>query len=189
MDHSLLVTLLATLGIAIIALAWRWLRSRPQDPQHHTSTTAPRLPNAHGAEAAFDPHATRIFLKPSPKAAPLVRKGGATIDGADARLVALSGPHKGKTFDVNSNGRGIILGRQAVCDIQLSDRRVSGRHAWIGIINGKAVLRDLKSTNGTFVNAKMDAPVHQVELLPGDMVVLGGHRGDQFHFVLKDKNP
>lgn len=105
----------------------------------------------------------------------------------EARLVGLSGAHKGRSFDIGGNDKGLFIGRQSVCDIQLQDKRVSGRHAWIGIVDGKAILRDLKSTNGTYVNAKMDTPIHQVELRPGDMVVLGGHLGEQFHFLVKEK--
>jgi pSer/pThr/pTyr-binding forkhead associated (FHA) protein len=66
----------------------------------------------------------------------------------------------------------------------IADPRVSYHHAWIGIVDQKAVLRDLGSTNGTFLNAQIDAPVGEVVLSPGDTIFFGGHGRDQFRFVL-----
>lgn len=191
MEQSLITGLFATAGLAIGAGAVVWHRARKvkKAPASQTIQVVPDVSEQRAREGKFDPEATRIFSASMPplNARPMTRQGGFVLGAAEARLVGLSGHHKGRSFDISGNGRGLFLGRQPACDIQLEDRRVSGRHAWIGIIDGKAILRDLKSTNGTFVNAKMDAPIHQVELHPGDMVVLGGHGGAQFHLIVKDK--
>ena len=59
---------------------------------------------------------------------------------------------------------------------------VSGRHAWIGLVDGKITLRDLQSTNGTFLNAQLRTPVNEVKLRSGDTIFIGGHLGEQFRF-------
>lgn len=48
----------------------------------------------------------------------------------------------------------MTIGRHAHNDIVIEDRAVSGEHAAITIGAGNAVLEDLGSTNGTFVNGQ-----------------------------------
>lgn len=68
----------------------------------------------------------------------------------------------------------VVVGRHAVVDLRFSpdqDLDVSGRHAEIRQIDGKYLLQDVGSTNGTFVNnKKADA---QVELKDGDRIRFG----------------
>jgi pSer/pThr/pTyr-binding forkhead associated (FHA) protein len=42
----------------------------------------------------------------------------------------------------------------------------------------------LGSTNGTFLNARIDSPVSEIALSPGDTIFFGGHGRDQFRFVV-----
>ncbi|GEM_PF-427396 len=62
-----------------------------------------------------------------------------------------------------------VLGRKDA-DIIINDPMVSKRHAAIQIINGKLLLVDLHSTNGTLLNSE---PVSQRELKPGDRISIG----------------
>lgn len=62
-----------------------------------------------------------------------------------------------------------ILGRKD-SDILINDQMVSKRHAAIQIINGKLMLVDLHSTNGTNLN---NEPVSQRELKTGDRIGIG----------------
>jgi predicted component of type VI protein secretion system len=64
------------------------------------------------------------------------------------------------------------VGREAGIQISLpDDTQVSRRHARISPQNGAAVVEDLGSTNGTFVN---DQPIHSPRALnPGDRVRIG----------------
>ena len=55
-------------------------------------------------------------------------------------------------------------------DFQITEASVSGTHCQILLDNGKAVIRDLGSTNGTFVNR---APVKEAVLQPGQTIHLG----------------
>jgi pSer/pThr/pTyr-binding forkhead associated (FHA) protein len=48
----------------------------------------------------------------------------------------------------------MIIGRHSANDIPLPDRTVSKRHAVVGRVRGQAVVKDLGSRNGTFVNGK-----------------------------------
>lgn len=138
---------------------------------------ARRLRNA--AEQARKPDAQ---ASPAAAMAPDANRHAATLPAAaSARLVALSGALKGRRFGVTAAG--IKVGRDPDNGIVIADPRVSHHHAWIGIVDDKVVLRDLGSTNGTFLNARRDALVTEAALMPGDTIFFGGHGGDQFRFL------
>lgn len=65
------------------------------------------------------------------------------------------------------------IGRRPYNDIALDDLTVSGEHAVLHCSGREAVIHDLKSRNGTFVNQK---PVMQKELVDGDRVDIGIYR-------------
>jgi len=47
-----------------------------------------------------------------------------------------------------------VIGRSSSCNLQLTTSGVSGRHAEIVLVDDRIQLRDLNSTNGTFMNGK-----------------------------------
>ena len=60
----------------------------------------------------------------------------------------------------------MVLGRQAECDLQLTEGHASRRHARFSLVDGAVWLEDLSSANGTFVNgAKITG---KVKLASGD---------------------
>lgn len=62
----------------------------------------------------------------------------------------------------------ILIGRDIICNIVLNDNFVSRRHAEMIISdNGQVMIRDLGSSNGTFVNGNR---ISESYLLPGDIV-------------------
>jgi hypothetical protein len=63
------------------------------------------------------------------------------------------------------------LGRGFANDFKIDDPSVSGSHCQITIENGNAVIKDLGSTNGTFVNR---SPVQEAPLQSGQTIHLGG---------------
>lgn len=63
------------------------------------------------------------------------------------------------------------IGRDASCDITLSDTYASQQHARISNRNGSWVIEDLGSTNGTYLNQrKVTVPT---ALAPGDSIRIG----------------
>lgn len=86
-----------------------------------------------------------------------------------AWLVHAAGPHRGRDVRL---GAGITrVGSARDADIQLSgDSYASSKHAEITIDRGGAQLRDLGSTNGTFVNGDR---VQNASLVDGDRVRFG----------------
>jgi len=69
-------------------------------------------------------------------------------------------------------GRALVIGRSRSCDLRLPSGDASRRHAEIvGTVEGY-VLRDLDSTNGSFVNGEM---VREHLLKAGDRIQISGH--------------
>lgn len=135
-------------------------------------------------EAPFDANATRVHFRPAAPGEPseLPQRDEAMLPAtALAKLICVGGTQKGNSFPVTTAG--VTVGRDAKNDIVITDPRASNQHAWVGIIGRQAVLRDLGSTNGTFLNAHMDALISEAALSPGDTIFFGGHGGDQFRFV------
>ncbi len=74
------------------------------------------------------------------------------------QFVVQSGGEPGKTYDLGLNGM-LSVGRQSANDIVVSDEQVSRRHAEIKGVTGGAMVTDLGSSNGTFVNgARVSSP-------------------------------
>jgi hypothetical protein len=85
-------------------------------------------------------------------------------------LVALDGPQKGEDFRLREGKN--ALGTEPASEVVLRDPAVSARHASISYKDGKFVITDLDSTNGTFVNGDAE-PVARVELKDNDVIRLG----------------
>jgi pSer/pThr/pTyr-binding forkhead associated (FHA) protein len=48
----------------------------------------------------------------------------------------------------------IVVGRAPPCELVVTDRAVARRHCRLEMVDGKVVVHDLMSTNGTFVDGK-----------------------------------
>jgi pSer/pThr/pTyr-binding forkhead associated (FHA) protein len=66
-----------------------------------------------------------------------------------SRLVVEDGPQKGKRLNIASER--MTIGRSGICDLQLTDNGASGTHCEIIAKETGFLLRDLGSTNGTWV--------------------------------------
>ena len=70
-------------------------------------------------------------------------------------------------------GAQLVIGRSSACQIVLGDDTVSRRHAELRFDDGRWLLRDLGSSNGTYVNGRF---VTEAEVRAGDVIHLGGCR-------------
>src|SRR5258708_39800525 len=66
--------------------------------------------------------------------------------------------------------RTMLIGRRAKCELRLDDPDVSNVHALIYRCDGRRFIRDLNSTNGTFLNSQR---IRETEIRDGDVVRVG----------------
>src|SRR6516165_6745234 len=83
-------------------------------------------------------------------------------------LRVIDGADRGQSFDDIITP--FTIGREEGNPVQLNDERISRFHLKIQEDEGKIVLTDLESTNGTKVNGEA---VHLSIVRPGDLVALG----------------
>ncbi len=94
-----------------------------------------------------------------------------TVEETDGPvLIVASGPLEGKRLPLQVP---FSIGRNAGCDLVLSDRKVSGEHARIERQGDRFVIEDLGSGNGLFVGRNK---VKKHRLLDGDLLVVGDTR-------------
>ena len=68
-------------------------------------------------------------------------------------LLVLSGPQFGGVFPLPLE-REIVIGRREDADLRIPDEAVSRRHASVRVDGTGAVLRDLESANGTWIEGR-----------------------------------
>ncbi len=97
---------------------------------------------------------------------------GAPVIGRPGRLPGVShvlvvdGPGTRHVLEAGSN----VLGRGTDADIRLPDTGVSRKHVDVQLEDGRVVVEDLGSTNGTLVNGRR---VGRQELADGDVIRIG----------------
>jgi len=84
-------------------------------------------------------------------------------------LAITSGPGTGKVFKLSADSM-ISLGRAKANDIVLDDVAVSSQHCRVRPEDGRFVVHDLNSTNGTFVNERR---ITHHSLSEGDLIKVG----------------
>jgi signal transduction histidine kinase len=84
-------------------------------------------------------------------------------------LTVIQGPDHGRTFDLD--GATSVIGRDPACEVALRDPGVSRHHARLEMQEDhRILLRDLGSSNGTFVNG---VRVAEASIQPGDQIRVG----------------
>ncbi len=99
---------------------------------------------------------------------PLTEDRVAYIDVKRCALEVIDGPERGVAVDPLPLRT--LIGRQPFCDLELTDPRVSAVHGEISLSSGRALLRDLGSTNGI---SYAGARVNELWLKPGASFRLG----------------
>src|SRR3954451_24812926 len=87
----------------------------------------------------------------------------------EPRLVVVTGVMSGEVFIVT--GSDVSFGRDASNQICFPDAALSRRHCQFASESGRWIVRDLHSSNGTFVNG---IPVPPQPLDYGDRISVGG---------------
>jgi pSer/pThr/pTyr-binding forkhead associated (FHA) protein len=89
---------------------------------------------------------------------------------AEAILVIREGEEAGREIPLSA---ALTIGRGDDVDLKLPDTGISRTHARITPEGVSAVIEDLGSSNGTFVNGRL---VTEAEVRAGDVIHLGGCR-------------
>jgi serine protease Do len=91
-------------------------------------------------------------------------------NGLIGKFTILNGERAGERLGLG--GSGIRIGREsAICEIVLENPKVSRLHAEVVSIDGKVMLIDRNSSNGTYVN---DEKIDRRYLKDGDIIHFGG---------------
>lgn len=106
--------------------------------------------------------------RPIPVLKPGKRETGNLKEVPFGQLIITYGDHAGREYRLSS--KRVLIGRTDQCDITINDSSVSRKHASVESKNGRFVLQDLKSTNGTFVNGKF---IDVYVLNHGDKIRIG----------------
>jgi hypothetical protein len=100
----------------------------------------------------------------------ITRENTVTISYGTIKFV--SGVLSGEQFVVEPEGS--YIGRESsLSQIVVADPRISKRHLWIGVKDGRVKIVDQDSRNGTFVNDPASERITEATLKNGDTVILG----------------
>ena len=96
--------------------------------------------------------------------------GVVSFNGMLGKFTILNGTRAGEKLGLG--GSGIRIGREStICEIVLENPKVSRLHAEVVSIDGKVLLIDRNSSNGTYVN---DQKIDKRFLQDGDIIYFGG---------------
>ncbi len=88
-----------------------------------------------------------------------------------ACFIMIRGNPQGHRFFLTQ--KQMIIGRDPDIEMSISDAGISRKHSQITYENGQVILKDLNSSNGTFVNDKRIFPGEVIVLEKEDMIKLG----------------
>jgi S-DNA-T family DNA segregation ATPase FtsK/SpoIIIE len=83
-------------------------------------------------------------------------------------MFVVEGPDQGRSFALGPQS---VVGRDPTAAVNLVDGEVSRRHALISVDEARAMVEDLGSSNGTYVQARQISD--QTELQPGHRMRVG----------------
>lgn len=137
------------------------------------------------------------FLGQEPNAAPMPPRGTHPLDLHTPRMIRLVMSEMSAVIEIPVD-RYLVMGRMddeddQPVDIDLSpfaaqEFGVSRYHAVIQVEHGRVSIKDVKSTNGTFLNDFMLEALHTYRLRHGDELRLGGLKMRIFFVGTKENN-
>lgn len=87
------------------------------------------------------------------------------------KLKVLTGSHGGKEISIANEK--FLIGRSESCQLRPKSESISRKHCIIVVRDGKVLIQDLKSRNGTYVNDKRLPSDRAKVLTGGDIIKLG----------------
>lgn len=139
---------------------------RPELPQTPVASAAPRPPALEASKInLLEEFQVEEETQSSSQSEPVQREGGASL------LVIESVDEAYRAGDNIALSAAVTIGRSEENSLQISDRFISSRHALICLRDGRRILVDRDSTNGTFVNGRRIE--EEVELSDGDRIAMG----------------
>jgi hypothetical protein len=151
----------------------REIRARPLWQRHPFAATAVGVGALGMVVAMMLPFiARRRYPHLPPGVETLVAPNGSNTAASTflGRLTILNGDRAGQKLGLG--GSGIRIGREStICEIVLENPKVSRLHAEVVSIDGKVLLIDRNSSNGTYVN---DQKIDKRFLKDGDIIYFGG---------------
>ena len=153
-----------------------------ENPMLGASTLPPDSLPSRGVPESTVPGVLQTRKTPVQSSPPAV-DAGATLGGADAHrmgliqlpkdkrfsLAVIQGGATGQIFPISKTRT--IVGRSG-CDVNLDDPEASRQHAALEIVGDVAILRDLGSTNGTWIELER---IEQHELSNQQEFRIGSH--------------
>lgn len=94
---------------------------------------------------------------------------GARNESGGAELVLLTGTSDARRIRLRRSGH--VIGRSPEADLAIDDPYASEFHARVGLVDDRAVVHDLGSTNGTYVNGRR--VTNPTTVSRGDTVQIG----------------
>jgi DNA-binding SARP family transcriptional activator len=151
-------------GVSAPLPLWELRRERAiaADVRHAASLDSPRdaVPATHAARS--EPETINL------QTVRMATGAGLPEPPPSAWLAVLQGAGRGRRVPVNDEP--LLVGRSPESDLQIVHRTVSRYHCAIWRDGGCYRIRDMGATNRTRVN---DATVQEVELVDGDLIVVG----------------
>lgn len=151
------------------------LRDRALDGCLTLDTFAGRVDAAYRARTVEE--LDRLVEDLPPRQGPLAAIG-ASLRRAFERVATPAGPEPpALQIEVRlpRDAAAVTVGRSGECDVVVGESTVSRFHAELRHGDGAWTVRDLESTNGTWLNG---ARVHEARVIGGDVLRLGGLRLD-----------
>ena len=128
------------------------------------------MPVPSSPDVAAPPAVEELEFDPTRTVAIVREQEAVTIDYGSIKFT--SGVLAGERFPVDPEG--VYIGREStLSQIVVADPRISKRHLWLGVRDGKVTITDEGSRNGTFINDPRSERVTEATLNPGDTVIMG----------------
>lgn len=203
---AVIVILLLVGVVIIIIVAILLLRKKGKAKSAASAPAATSKTPVYGAAVA-EPHRPEPYSPPAPPPPPAPAPPPAWTPPAGghgetmdlSRTVAISGPDTspinhgsirfvsgvltGQSFEIRTEGA--CIGRDSgLAQIVIADPRISKRHVWIGVKDGRVTVTDQGSRNGTFLNDPKSERITETSLAPGDTVILGESDVARFEYNL-----